>query len=346
MAVPSGEEMNNQQDQITRCPFCATSFRVTLEQLHTASGTVRCGACLRIFQAENSVIQETPESAGDLTPASAEVVEQHAASEEISLTVSSYEENEEENDEENNEEIVPLHDESRYWLDWEFYVIGSLTQTPGMEDPVLLEQFLDPDNLEWVAKAEPISEAEATMNELVARLNLERDPVELVGDYVEEIKQHPVWAILALLLITSGFLQYVWFNRDYYVQDDEYRPLYLAFCDRVGCRLPDYSNFSVISTSNLVVRSHPEFEDALIVDAIIRNSGTYRQKFPLLKLQFRDIEDSLVAIRTFNPRHYLAGELRGLQYIPANTEVRFSLELVHPGEHAVGFSLEIVEIRL
>ncbi len=315
--------MNSQQDQITRCPFCTTSFRVTLEQLHSASGTVRCGACLKIFQAENSIGQESLESDGYSTPESAE---------ETSLAVS------------NDKEIVPLHDESSYWLDWEFYVVGSLT--PGMEDPDLLKQFLDPENLEWVKKAEVESEAKVTINELVARLNLERDPVELVGEYVEEIKQHPIWAILALLLIASGFLQYVWFNRDIYVQDDEYRPLYLAFCDRVGCGLPEYSNFSVITTSNLVVRSHPEFEDALIVDAIIRNSGIYRQKFPTLKLQFRDIEDSLVAIRTFNARDYLAGELRGLQYIPANTEVRFSLELVHPGEQAVGFSLEIVEIRL
>jgi hypothetical protein len=277
-----------------------------------------------------------------LTPESAEVFNQPEATEETNLAVSIYEEN----DEEKDEEVVPLHDESSYWLDWEFYVIGSLTQMPRMEDPDLLEQFLDPNNLEWVAKAVPISEAEATIEELVAGLNLQRDPVELVGEYVEEIKQHPIWAILALLLIAVGFLQYVWFNRDIYVQDDEYRPLYLAFCDRVGCGLPEYSNFSVITTSNLVVRSHPEFEDALIVDAIIRNSGIYRQRFPILKLQFRDIEDSLVAIRTFNPRDYLAGELRGLQFIPANTEVRFSLELAHPGEHAVGFSLEIVEIRL
>ena len=322
--------MNSRQDQITRCPFCTTSFRVTLEQLHSASGTVRCGACLKIFQAENSIGQESLESDGYSTPESAEVF--RPTSEETSLAVS------------NDKEIVPLHDESSYWLDWEFYVVGSLT--PGMEDPDLLKQFLDPENLEWVKKAEVESEAKVTINELVARLNLERDPVELVGEYVEEIKQHPIWAILALLLIASGFLQYVWFNRDIYVQDDEYRPLYLAFCDRVGCGLPEYSNFSVITTSNLVVRSHPEFEDALIVDAIIRNSGIYRQKFPILKLQFRDIEDSLVAIRTFNARDYLAGELRGLQYIPANTEVRFSLELVHPGEQAVGFSLEIVEIRL
>jgi len=324
--------MNSQQDQITRCPFCTTSFRVTLEQLHTASGTVRCGACLKIFQAENSIGQETVESDGYLMPESAEVFNQDPTSEETSLAVS------------NDKEIVPLHDESSYWLDWEFYVIGSLT--PGMGDPDLLEQFLDPENLEWVKKAEVESEAEVTINELVARLNLERDPVELVGEYVEKIRQHPIWAILSLLLIASGFLQYVWYNRDIYVQDDEYRPMYLAFCNRVGCGLPDYSNFSAISTSNLVLRSHPEFEDALVVDAIIRNSGNYRQKFPLLELEFRDIEDSLVAIRIFSSRDYLAGEFRGLQYIPSNTEVRFSLELVHPGDQAVGFSLVIVESRL
>jgi predicted Zn finger-like uncharacterized protein len=135
MAVSSGEKMNIQQDQITRCPYCTTSFRVSLEQLHTASGTVRCGACLRIFEAESSIVQEVPENAADLTPESAEVIQQHAATKETDLAV-------------NNEEIiVPLHDESSYWMDWEFYVVGSLTQMPGMEDPDLLRQFLDPDDL-------------------------------------------------------------------------------------------------------------------------------------------------------------------------------------------------------
>lgn len=37
--------------QVTQCPFCKTHFRLTHEQLHAAAGNVRCGACLKVFNA-------------------------------------------------------------------------------------------------------------------------------------------------------------------------------------------------------------------------------------------------------------------------------------------------------
>ena len=37
--------------QVTQCPFCKTHFRLTHEQLHAAAGHVRCGACLKVFNA-------------------------------------------------------------------------------------------------------------------------------------------------------------------------------------------------------------------------------------------------------------------------------------------------------
>ena len=37
--------------QVTQCPSCKTSFRVTEAQLSIANGAVRCGACLHIFNA-------------------------------------------------------------------------------------------------------------------------------------------------------------------------------------------------------------------------------------------------------------------------------------------------------
>ncbi|MFT5117893.1 MAG: putative Zn finger-like uncharacterized protein, partial [Kiritimatiellia bacterium] len=36
---------------ITRCPQCATAFRVTTEALKVANGSVRCGSCLSVFNA-------------------------------------------------------------------------------------------------------------------------------------------------------------------------------------------------------------------------------------------------------------------------------------------------------
>ena len=47
--------------QITRCPNCETSFRLTEEQLRMANGSVRCGSCLTVFQADLHVESEVAE---------------------------------------------------------------------------------------------------------------------------------------------------------------------------------------------------------------------------------------------------------------------------------------------
>lgn len=52
---------------ITRCPNCATQFRVTESQLAVASGRVRCGACLTVFQGtEHLQLDEETHFSSDL----------------------------------------------------------------------------------------------------------------------------------------------------------------------------------------------------------------------------------------------------------------------------------------
>jgi len=41
------------QTQITKCPKCDTTFRVSPAQLQVAKGAVRCGACLHVFRASD-----------------------------------------------------------------------------------------------------------------------------------------------------------------------------------------------------------------------------------------------------------------------------------------------------
>jgi predicted Zn finger-like uncharacterized protein len=43
---------------LTRCPACATHFRVTPEQLKARSGRVRCGECQQVFNALDTLIEE------------------------------------------------------------------------------------------------------------------------------------------------------------------------------------------------------------------------------------------------------------------------------------------------
>ncbi len=42
-----------EKTQITKCPKCDSTFRVTPAQLNIAKGAVRCGACLHVFRASD-----------------------------------------------------------------------------------------------------------------------------------------------------------------------------------------------------------------------------------------------------------------------------------------------------
>jgi predicted Zn finger-like uncharacterized protein len=52
-------------DQLTQCPHCQTSFRVTPGQLKSAGGLVRCGSCLGLFSAAINFIRVKPDENDD-----------------------------------------------------------------------------------------------------------------------------------------------------------------------------------------------------------------------------------------------------------------------------------------
>lgn len=49
--------------QVTRCPHCHTSFRVSDEHLEAAAGVVRCGSCLQVFKATEHLVNESEPAA-------------------------------------------------------------------------------------------------------------------------------------------------------------------------------------------------------------------------------------------------------------------------------------------
>jgi hypothetical protein len=90
----------------------------------------------------------------------------------------------------------------------------------------------------------------------------------------------------------------------------------------------------------LVVRSHPEVDGALIVNAIIVNEAPFAQPFPELELRFTSLEGNLVASGRFQPHQYLAGELEGAEKIQSLTPVHIELEFEDPGSEAVNYLME------
>ncbi|WP_417779284.1 DUF3426 domain-containing protein [Stutzerimonas xanthomarina] len=147
------------------------------------------------------------------------------------------------------------------------------------------------------------------------------------------------WGLLNLIALLGLATQYVIYNFDELARQDEYRPWLEKVCPAVGCKLPPRVDISQIKSSNLVVRSHPDFAGALVVDAIIYNRAPFAQPFPLLEVRFADIQGQTLAQRTFKPGEYLSGELAGQREMPSQIPIHIALDILDPGITAVNYSL-------
>lgn len=147
------------------------------------------------------------------------------------------------------------------------------------------------------------------------------------------------WGLLNLLAAGALVSQYSLYHFEELARQDKYRPWFEAICPQLGCTLPSKVDINLIKSSNLVVRSHPDFAGALVVDAILYNRASFSQPFPLLELRFSDMDNQLLANRRFKPSEYLAGELAGQDEMPPQTPIHISLDILDPGQEAVNYSL-------
>ncbi|MFV3331759.1 DUF3426 domain-containing protein [Pseudomonas sp. NY15437] len=147
------------------------------------------------------------------------------------------------------------------------------------------------------------------------------------------------WLLLVLLALGGLAGQYIAYHFEELARQDQYRPWFAQVCPELGCTLPSKVDVEQIRSSNLVVRSHPDFSGALVVDAIIYNRANFSQPFPLLEMRFADLNGQLIASRRFKPSEYLSGELAGQSEMPPQTPIHISLDILDPGPKAVNYSL-------
>ncbi|QBF24981.1 DUF3426 domain-containing protein [Pseudomonas tructae] len=171
-------------------------------------------------------------------------------------------------------------------------------------------------------------------------LDLVDDPIQL-GWQKPKVNwgKRLLWILLVLFAAAALAGQYIWYQFDELARQDRYRPWFQTLCPSVGCQVPSRVDIARIKSSNLVVRSHPDFNGALIVDAIIYNRAPFSQPFPLLELRFADLNGQLIASRRFKPTEYLSGELAGKGEMPSQTPIHIALDILDPGPKAVNYSL-------
>lgn len=150
------------------------------------------------------------------------------------------------------------------------------------------------------------------------------------------------WGILNICALLLLLGQYSYNNFGQLARQDSTRPWLDKICPIVGCQLPSKVDVQQIKSSNLLVRNHPEFRGALLVDAIIYNRASFTQPFPLLKLTFSDAFGHILASRLFKPQEYLSGELAGQSQMPQQTPIHIALEILAPKGGAINYSLDFI----
>lgn len=286
---------------IVACPGCGTQFRVTEAHLAPASGLVRCGACLAVFRAEEERI-------------ATERTERGRAKD----------------DGDRNRLHATRH---RPVLAREVDEAGPARLREDLQaKESTLAQLPDDD-----ARAPPRLE----------EITLPAESGRLEAALAEQRRAHarrrrvgpPLAASVVLVLLAAA--QLVWLRFDELAEDPTTRPLLADACELLGCALPVRRDAEAIRSQRLVVRSHPERDDGLRVDAVIVNRAAWPQAFPEVELRFSDIDGRLVAARRFTPREYLAGELAGRREMPVAAPVQISLELLDPGPDAVNYEMRL-----
>ena len=282
---------------LTRCPDCATHFRVTAEQLKARSGRVRCGECQHVFNALDSLIEEptvvlvAPPAAepahDEIAPSPPDTAEESATRPEAAMD--------------------------------EFAVPPAPTLEPATEpDPGPMPEV--PDEVPEQVPALPPETQEALLPEIAAapeatELDAAAPDTDTTddseaADWSETFPAAPPrrwpWVAGSLLAFAAlGLQALLMFRVELAVLWPQTKPALVALCQFAGCEvgLPTKVGMVGIEASDL----HPDsgHPGRLALAATLKNRAPFAQQFPHLELTLTDTADQAIARKVLAPADYL-----------------------------------------
>jgi hypothetical protein len=141
----------------------------------------------------------------------------------------------------------------------------------------------------------------------------------------------------SLLLIVLLIGQFLYFDRHRLMRYSEMQPVITALCKTLNCEIPVVRDTRKIDLLNRQLYTHPNAENALMINASMVNNAPYSQPYPMVELSLSDEQGNIVAARRFNPMEYLAIDEDPLAQMSPGSPVSITLEIADPGEHALAY---------
>lgn len=318
---------------ITHCSECDTYFRVSVEQLKAANGQVKCGCCMTVFNAIESLLENQEMPASSFYPVANEKAEIDIAGATGSALLGA--EDNEDTDSQTHEQQAPVNKEDE--LDSTSWKNIHFTQADEPSGPVDAEFSSLDINRE---------ETEESKAQAAGRLGLEQFDAETYPDPGEEYHPEPqqysqrLWLYTAILMIgLLGFQVAQYSPATLLAITPQLRPL----CKIIDCPVEkSVSNASKIQLVSRDVREHPQFRDVLLVNATLVNSDDQQTAFPALQLDLFDNIGRPIGSRRFEPTEYLDSSVDLVKGMQPEQPVHVVLEIVGTGREASSFEFHFL----
>ena len=294
---------------ITRCPNCATTFRVTPLHLQAHGGDVRCGRCAQIFNGFASLATLQEPEAADLPK----------------MTVADTSDNTSEAESAKNlpSSPSPLSDQEVSPLAPSHKIAETITQ-----------EVPDPDSSAAGEPApqiwDPASAPEYYM------------PESHAFDAVQPRKNSFAWGFASLFLLVVLGAQAIYFYRaELAVIAPDARPYLEQYCKLLHCTIPLPQNSGLLNIESSEMQTDAQQAGVITLTATVRNYAPYPQVFPSFELTLTDPQDRPLATHIFAPEKYLEKNVNPSGVIAPDYEFNVRLYLDSGNLNAAGFRLSL-----
>ncbi len=302
---------------ITRCPACATAFKVVPDQLKISEGWVRCGHCQEIFDATMDLHPwwdgAAPETSGDSGSALPVPVSPEVAGPDVAVASS---------------DPTPMDEGSTAAAAEPAEVEADAIETPAEAQQPWPVFSADPDEVYPSVQREPDSRFESLST------GFDGDPLPAAPlSFVQKAQRQAFWrrpsvrwtlALCSLLAAVVLVFQWVGLWRDTLAaRVPATQPVLESVCAWVGCRIEAPRSLTAVQLDSAALwrRSTTDF----VFDVVLKNQADHTVVTPALELTLTDAMEQVLVRRVVLPQDWPQSTLTlgPLQEWP----VRFELEL-------------------
>ncbi len=156
-------------------------------------------------------------------------------------------------------------------------------------------------------------------------------------------RRRPWWAVACVLLGLTLVLQLALVERAALAAAvPAVAPWLERLCARLPCPPHAGDGSGGVRLLARDVREHPQYEDALLVNATLVNDGATSAPFPIIELVLHDAGGRAVGARRFDPAEYLDHSMPVAAGMPPRQPVYVVIELAGPDAAATSFEFRFL----